>query len=232
MNLAGIKLTSFYSYFRAPDGTKHKVPSKETPAADWVSITKEEFENVDQQQVVHSDDSGTDHSQHADPVQESPVSGGSLVPIDTLTGVTDSFGPADFQVLLRNLDQLVGEQTGIGQLQLDIVRKYVSEIMVTLKENPEFEPILVDKDVHNVMVFVQSSMNLATADFVQKKQKKDTSAAKKAAKTGGNMTFSMIAFESEGPKGGMDFGAAFAGNAIDLGSMNLDEVQPKNRGGK
>lgn len=136
----------------------------------------------------------------------------------------DSFGPANFQDVLGRLDTLVGESTGINTLQMDEARGYVMKIMTTLKTHPEFDGLLAAKDVHNVMVFIQSSSQLATADFIVKKEKKATSAAKKA-KAVGNMTFEMPGFEGSiggaAPEhGGMTFSMdAFA-------TLNVDEIAP------
>lgn len=96
-------------------------------------------------------------------------------------------GPAGFRAVLDYLDELIGTTTQIQLIQMDAARSHVKTIMQQLVSNPEYDEILVDKDVHNVMVFVQSSVTMAQAGFVQKKQTKEKKEAKKSKY--GNMTF-------------------------------------------
>lgn len=45
---------------------------------------------------------------------------------------------------------------------LSVLRAHVAALMVTLKQNPEFDSVMIDKDVHNIMTFVQATREEAT----------------------------------------------------------------------
>ena len=104
-----------------------------------------------------------------------------------------------FKQMLDDFDSLIAAADGgIGQLQIDTARKYVSEIMMELKKNPDYDAILIDRDVHNVMLFVRASRENAVADFVTQKKKAAERADKKAAKMG-TMQFDMSILSGDAP---------------------------------
>jgi hypothetical protein len=143
-----------------------------------------------------------------------------------------TFGPADLSLRLKTLDDLIVSSAGLSQLQIDTARKYVMDIMICLRVNPEFDSILAAKDVHNVMVFVQKSISMAQADFVEKKEKATKRAQKIAATP--KMNFDMALFDNIGnpgvkalPPGGKRANVTF--DLSDFGSMNTDEVEAKGK---
>lgn len=78
--------------------------------------------------------------------------------------------------LIESHDQLVGPS-------LITLRGYVQTLMVTLKTRPEFDEIIIDKDVRNVMKFIRSVREtaLATREVkITKKAVRETKAAKNA----------------------------------------------------
>ena len=89
-------------------------------------------------------------------------------------------GPADFQRVLDAFDHLASTTLEFDELTIPGVRRYVMDIMVALKTNPEYDGILVARDVHNVMKFIRASKQITEAGFVvtaKKREKKE--AAKK-----------------------------------------------------
>lgn len=215
MDLSKLGLKPFYNYFKDTEGVAHSLRPGEIAGDDWVKIDRATYDSLIQRDtiVVPNESPVRAESPVSKSVSDSPVPvRGTAIAIapPSLSGADSTYGPADFQMTLANLDTLIGEQTGISQLQIDMARKYISEIMITLKTHPEFEGILVDKDVHNVMLFVQSSMNMATAGFIEKKEKKATTAAKKQNAAHSGMTFEMLDFSVGTP----NFTAALADDSI------------------
>ena len=134
-------------------------------------------------------------------VQTTPASAGQVVPpkvpslvskvpaapaqVESVTAIDSKLtGPEGFQAKLDGLDRLIMEGQGLSQLTLDTARGYVGAIMTELKTNPEFDPLLKDRDVHNIMTFVQSSTQRATTVLTKAKEKREIKQAK-----GVNTTF-------------------------------------------
>lgn len=78
-----------------------------------------------------------------------------------------SNGPAGFQAKLDELDVLCRHEAGITEFTHDAVKKRVSELMIELKANPEMENLVIDRDVHNIMLYVQSASRMANKQFEQ-----------------------------------------------------------------
>jgi hypothetical protein len=235
VDLSKIGLKPFTRYWHhAESDSFFTTKGSEVPGEPADEITKAEYENgIAAQQAGTAAEAAPGPEDGGDSDSANPGgSDGSIAHVEQQkqglpesTDLTSTYGPANFQHTLRQLDTLVGESTGIQQIQLDIARKYVMEIMVTLRTHPEFDGILVDKDIHNVMVFVQSSMNLATAGFVEKKAKAATRESKKKASSYGGMTFEMIEF------GGNEVDAfkAAAASLDAFSTLNTDSIVPKVR---
>src|SRR5690606_40432430 len=68
-----------------------------------------------------------------------------------------------------------------SDLKIDTVRSYVRVIFQELKENPELDSILIDKDIRNVMMFIRETRETALATQNQTKEKKAKASAKKAS---------------------------------------------------
>lgn len=131
--------------------------------------------------------------------------------------------------MLDDFDAMIAASNGgISELQIDGARKYVSEIMMELKQNPDYDSILIDRDVHNVMLFVRASRQYATASFVTQKKKSAERAEKKAAKTGG-LSFDMsILTGAEKAKSDL-----LASDLASFASLDTSAIQPLlTRGGK
>lgn len=108
--------------------------------------------------------------------------------------------PENFQDVLDNLDGLMKKDQGEIDFHLGHIRNYVQRIMVDLRTNPEYDGLIIDRDVHNIMAFLQRTKSQAEITIGNKVEK----AAKRAAK----------------PKGSARFD-------IDLGSLDLGAEQPK-----
>lgn len=75
--------------------------------------------------------------------------------------------------LIESHDRLVGPS-------LITLRGYVQTLMVTLKARPEFDEIIIDKDVRNVMRFIRTVRETALATRETKMVKKAVRETKKA----------------------------------------------------
>ncbi len=65
------------------------------------------------------------------------------------------------------------------------VRGYVQSLMVTLKSHPEFDSVLIDKDVRNVMRFIRAVRGEALASREIKEVKREIKTIKAKAKSAG-----------------------------------------------
>lgn len=139
--------------------------------------------------------------------------------------------PAEgFKQKLDDFDALVSAASGIGKTEIDGARMYVSTIMTELKEHPEYEPILIDRDVHNVMLFVQASRNMATANFVVQKEKAAKRVSKKAEAA--SMTFDPTIMLGDMSKDSRLNQAMADSGLADLANLNLDSIPAKDSRGK
>lgn len=89
-------------------------------------------------------------------------------------------------------------------------------LMIDLQSNPEMENLIIDRDVHNIMAFIQSSAKAADSKFEVKAVKKEKTANNKS-KTQAKASL---------------FADAFADMLSDvdmLAGMNTDNIETKNR---
>lgn len=109
----------------------------------------------------------------------------------------------DVRTVCDKLDAAIESNPKLVGPSLIEVRGYVQRLMVTLKERPEFDSFVIDKDVRNIMRFIRSTREEALSMREVKTVKKATRAAKK---------------EQNQIKGG-NFAAAF--QSIVLGDFKL-----------
>jgi hypothetical protein len=116
-------------------------------------------------------------------VASKPVPSTQLVPfvepIMAETEQVESRGPENFKQNLLRLDSMVGDMMRIEVGDIGFVRQMVRDIMVDLKEYPEFDGIVREKDVHNIMKFIQASSSQASNQFALQAEKKEKAATKK-----------------------------------------------------
>lgn len=138
------------------------------------------------------------------------------IPIET------SNGPTNFQEKLQRLDFLIGERERVDKFDLDHIRGLCKDIMIDLKTMPEFDGMVRAKDVHNLMVYVQSSVGQAKNQFA-------LNADKTVKKTERKNQKSQIADEMF-----MQFFAPTATKLSleDLSTMNTDDITAKDRNKK
>lgn len=163
----------------------------------------------------------------------SPPSTGVTAP--AVAEVNQNVDPTtdSFQTLLNEFDAMVGAVGNITQLELDQSRNFVARIMKDLVTHPELDGLVIDRDVHNVMKFVQASSGMANKNFVTSQERKSKAADKKAAAA----AISLDVF---------DFGADIAGQMAalkakkgikpskplqisDLSSLSTDDIETKTR---
>lgn len=133
-------------------------------------------------------------------------------------------GPDMISERLARLDRLANE-IGISQINIDAARGYLKEVMVELKVHPEYESILIDKDVHNIMKFVRASQTKVGAEREKLTQKRTASAAKAMTAPKFNLDVlkdKMATFKSPSQKKfeGLQGLDAFA-------AINADEIKAK-----
>lgn len=138
--------------------------------------------------------------------------------LDTPTEETIPPGPDGFKYKLDMLDALIQRDAGINGAMLGVVKGRIKDIVKELKEFPEYDGLIIDRDIHNIMLFMQQSVNQAKADFVQKDKKRTTKAIK-AAKFDFGESLANGPLALEGPT--LDLDA--------LSGLNLDDVKAKVR---
>lgn len=84
--------------------------------------------------------------------------------------------PEGFQAKLDKLDRIVA--AGISPLTIDSTRHYVKDIFIELRDYPQFDPIFKDRDMHNLMTFMQQTTIQAKELITEKKTKGDSKKAK------------------------------------------------------
>jgi hypothetical protein len=93
--------------------------------------------------------------------------------------------PTDFQEVLNRFDTIMQRDHGTIDINLPRIRDYVMRIMEDLRENPEYEGMLLDRDVRNVIGFIRRT-SVQAANVVVEKQVKSAKKVSKAAKSGSN----------------------------------------------
>lgn len=83
--------------------------------------------------------------------------------------------------LCDRLDAMIGERAApdLQGPSLFEIRNYVQTLMITLKSRPEFDSVIIDKDVRNVMKFIRATRQEAIELRDVKVVKKATRAVKK-----------------------------------------------------
>jgi len=126
-------------------------------------------------------------------------------------------GPANFQLMLDRFDEVCRAAGGITVTEHDIVKAHVKEIMLDLQQNPEMAGLLIDRDVHNIMMFVQSAST-------RSEEKIESVAIKRQKKISSNKLASAFdnAFDDlllGGPATSLDT----------IGDLNTDGIQTQTR---
>lgn len=94
--------------------------------------------------------------------------------------------PAEkIQAMLKKLDEMISSETGIEDIKMQLARGLVRDIMIDLKEQPELDSLIIDRDVHNIMYFIQHVKLQAVAANQGTKERK----VKKEAKTARSSAF-------------------------------------------
>jgi len=119
--------------------------------------------------------------------------------------------PENFQEMLDKFDKLMIRDQGVNDLNVGHFRDYVKRIFVELKENPEYDGLIIDRDVHNVIKFMRAVKGQAQELAVEKK----TKAAKTQANKAKSNRFAAIA-------GNLDLGGKMPATIQDM--SNLDDL--------
>lgn len=90
--------------------------------------------------------------------------------------------PEKFEDVLKRFDELMIRDQGVNDLNVGHMRDYVKRIFVELQENPEYDGLIVDKDVHNVIRWMRSVKGQAQELAVEKKTKAAKTEANKVKK--------------------------------------------------
>lgn len=105
--------------------------------------------------------------------------------------------PKDFQETLDRFDAMMQRDNEILAIDLTRCRDFVKHIMISLKENPEYDGLIIDRDVHNIIKFQRNLKAAAEATVVTKIDK----AAKKSTKpkAAGRFAMDMTDFDLNAP---------------------------------
>lgn len=144
-----------------------------------------------------------------------------FVPLSTLDPIPD--GPIGFQERLDRLEALVETDKGLSGPAQGVARSYVQVIMKELVTHPEYDGMVIARDVHNIMVFARSQMTAVVATVAKKKE----AAANREAKTG-SATFDfsgLDALMTGGGGAGAAAAAVKAGSLDALAELNLDDIE-------
>jgi hypothetical protein len=91
----------------------------------------------------------------------------------------------DFRGRLAKLDSLIADDLGLTITTIDSARNYVKEIMIQLKEEPELDSILIDRDVHNIIAVIRHIRIDAAAAMATGKEKSEKRVKKSTATSKG-----------------------------------------------
>jgi hypothetical protein len=112
--------------------------------------------------------------------------------------------PENFQDVVDKFDALLSRDNAINEMNIGHLRNYVQRIFVDLKNNPEYDGMIIDRDVHNIIKFMRAVKSEAQDLAIDKKEKKAKADSNKVKKN----KFAAVA-------GNLDMGAL---------PMNLDAV--------
>jgi len=114
--------------------------------------------------------------------------------------------PIDFKELTNNFDDLLAKSAGITMVNIDTARAYVKRIMTDLKEHPEYDRLLIDRDVHNIIKFVRSLKETAleTVEVKRDKSAKAESRAKGRKNRFGDTAGLILDLDSSAPINGIE----------------------------
>ena len=157
----------------ATSSTPTSVPAnKEEPAVD----VEEESEEAEREEDSIVEDLGDVAGAEDSPVAQQEST--ELVKtIDASPEISGEF-LGSFQERLDLLDSLIQADLKISKFSFDSVRMHVRQIMIDLKEQPELDSCLIDRDVHNILRFIRTVKDTALETHVVKKVKKETKAKK------------------------------------------------------
>lgn len=131
-------------------------------------------------------------------------------------------GPAGFRAKLDAFDSLVGHLTAIDPIMHSVVKGHVKSLMLDLNASPEMRELLLDKDVHNIMVFVQSATAKADVHFESVATKRIAKEAKgkneNKASIGAALDDLLLSFGKPKPK-----------DVNSLANLNTDAIKSKER---
>lgn len=83
--------------------------------------------------------------------------------------------------LCDRIDQMIESNPNLVGPNLGITRNYVQQLMMTLKAHPEFDEVVIAKDVRNVMQFIRQTRTETLAQREVKVEKKVIREIKKGA---------------------------------------------------
>lgn len=90
--------------------------------------------------------------------------------------------PENFQEVLDKFDALLIRDNGVTEINVVHLRDYVKRIFVDLRDNPEYDGLIIDRDVKNIIGFMRAVKGQAQELAVEKKEKKAKSDSKKVGK--------------------------------------------------
>lgn len=106
---------------------------------------------------------------------------------------TEDKTPLSFKDRLDRLDELIAQDFGISIITVDLVREHVKHLMIQLKDEPELDSILIDRDVHNILTFIRFVKDQAIgAQEVSKAKREKKERAKKGGLSGFDLDLSAL----------------------------------------
>jgi hypothetical protein len=100
--------------------------------------------------------------------------------IDAVMKETLLSGPEDIRATMDEVDSLMASDVGISTIALGVIRNKIESVMISLRDNPEWDSILLDNDVRNMVRFLRSIKGEAQLVLEEKSQKKAVAASKRA----------------------------------------------------
>jgi hypothetical protein len=85
----------------------------------------------------------------------------------------------DVRALCDRVDAMIESNEQLAGPRLGELRMYVQQLSVTLKERPEFDGVIIDKDIRNIIKFIRATREETLLLRDIKIEKKTTRAAKK-----------------------------------------------------
>jgi hypothetical protein len=134
-------------------------------------------------------------------------------------------GPEGFQARLDALDAVVSREAMLSDFSASFAKNRIKDIFLELRKFPEYDGLIVDRDVHNIMSYMQYTITFAQEKYAEKKTAKVKRESKAAAKPKYSFNFDKLM----APASDLALSPAKATSISSLAAMDTDAIESKGR---